>query len=433
MQPERVCRYRLRRHHLFALTILLSALAPRGASAAFDEFSDGFSPKHFELRAQYLTLVLKGEVELELHDLEGRGGPGYDSVTDTRTLGTRSPFVEIDTFWLAPRLVFENGMAVYSILEFTPRGAGVTAVWFDGRHRWPQALEHHVEVGFHTPFVKIDRRTERYPLIGSAYWRQPEIHIVYEGLYEIDEDISVELGLSAALMRPIAFFPVQDGNSHRGSINVVGYGAARPFSGNAPVWGAKLQLQAYGVSATGFAYLGRLASEAGTDELRNNFGNYGALEGGPDADLDRTFYWYGGRIAYDAHGAHFVAELINSQESLLRRWGAYIQASYEMNYLPLGTLLHTIEPVVRYEVYRIRGAGESNAEGVALRSPAPSQAVTWDYEIVTAGLVLMVYRDLVRARVEYAWVREKNGVPSLGIADEPLKNDELLVQLELRF
>lgn len=415
------------------LVLLLCTAGPSAAWAAFDEFADGYSPKNFELRAEHLTLVLKGEVELELHDLEGRGGPGFDSVTDTRTLGTRSPFVEIDTFWLAPRVVFPNGMAVYSILEFTPRAAGVTAVWFDGRVRWPEVIEHHLEIGFHTPFVKIDRRTERYPLIATMYWRESEIHAVYEGRWQAAEQVALQLGLSAALMRPITFSSVQDGNSHRGSINVVSYGAARPFSGNAPVWGAKLELEAFGFGATGFAYLGQLASEAGTDELRNNFGNYTSLEGGADEVLDRTFYWYGGRLSYDRYGVHAVAELIASRESLLRRWGAYVQASYEVHLFDPATVFHTLEPVVRYEIYRIRDADRVGPSGAALRSPAPSQAVTWDYHIVTAGLVAVIYRDIVRARVEYAWVRENNSVAGLGIANEPIRNDELLVQLEVRF
>ena len=59
--------------------------------------------------------------------------------------------------------------------------------------------------------------------------------------------------------------------------------------------------------------------------------------------------------------------------------------------------------------------------------------MTWDHDVFTAGLVLVVYRSIVRVRVEYAVLWEKNGVPALGIADEPIRNNELLVQLEVRF
>lgn len=412
-----------------AAIILALCLVGAPARANFDEFADSFSPKHFELRAADLTLTLKGEVELELHDLEGRGGPGYDSVTDTRTIGTRSPFVEIDTFWLAPRLGFPGGLSVYSILEFSPTRAGVTAVWLDGRRAWPAVLEHHVEIGFHTPFVKIDRRTERYPLIATAFWRESEIHAVYEARLTPTPGLTFELGLSAAFMRPLAFPSVQDGNSHRGTINIVGFGPARPFSGNAPVWGAKAHVEAFGAFATAFGYTGRLAAEAGTDALRNNL----ALGGPEDEDLPTTSYWYGGRLGFDGDGLHAVMELIVAQDSLLRRWGAYAQISYELRLFDVQDVFHTVEPVLRYEVYRIRDADVVGPSGRALRSPAPSQAVTWDHDVFTAGLVVIVYRNIVRTRVEYAVVREHNGVPGLGLPDAPIRNDELLVQLEVRF
>ncbi len=415
----------------FWLLAPLTVLFGGPAYGAYDEFSDHHSPKNFELRAEHLTLVLKGEIELELHDLQGRGGPGFDSVTDTRTLGTRSPFVEIDTFWLAPRLEFAKSTAVNSILEFTPRGAAVSAVWFDTRLRGPADLEHHLEIGFHTPFVKIDRITERYPLIASVYWRQPEIHAAYEGRWSASDRIDFELGLSVALMRPLAFTSIQDANSRRGTINVMSYGAARPYSGNAPVWGAKVKAEAYGVGATVFGFVGRLASEAGTDELRSNFGNYSALEAGGSA-LDRTFRWFGGRLNYEGSGLRLLVEAIVSQESLLKRGGAYIQASYAVSVPWAETLLHRFEPVVRYEVYRIRNSDRVNL-GQALRSPAPSQALTWDYNILTLGLRAAVYRDLVVARFEYAWVAEINGVSGLGIANQSIRNNELLGQLELRF
>lgn len=402
------------------------------AWAAFDEFSDHFSPKNFELRTEHLTLVLKGEIELELHDLQGRGGPGFDSVTDTRTLGTRSPFVEIDTFWLAPRLEFSRTTAVNSILEFTPRGTSVSAVWFDTRIRSPTSLEHHLEIGFHTPFIKVDRRTERYPLIGSIYWRQPEVHVAYEGQWAVADEILLQIGLSAAFMRPLALTSVQDANSRRGTINVVSYGLARPYSGNAPVWGAKLEAEVFGVTGTLFAFVGRLAAEAGTDELRSNFGNYRALDPG-GRGLDSTFRWGGGRLAYARYGIRILAEAIVSQESLLRRGGAYIQAGYELSTTEQKVFFHSVEPIVRYEIYRIQNATVVDGQGLALRSPAPSQALTWDFNILTLGLALAVYRDLVRARIEYVWVDEINGVPGLNLGDQPIKNNELLVQLELRF
>lgn len=59
-------------------------------------------------------------------------------------------------------------------------------------------------------------------------------------------------------------------------------------------------------------------------------------------------------------------------------------------------------------------------------------------DIMTASRIVMpgrgqVHRDLVRLRVEYSFIEEGNGVPDLGLPDAPFRNDELLVQAELRF
>jgi hypothetical protein len=418
-----------------AATLAICSLA-RPASAGFDEFADSHSPRNFEVDADGLRLVFKGEVEVELHDIEGRGGPAHDSPTDTQTLGTRSPFVEIDSMWLALRLGLTPELGVNTITELTPRSAGVTAVWGDFRTLGPAGMRHRVEIGYHTPIVSIDRRTERYPLNGTIYWREPELHAVYELGAAFGDHLTVELGLSAAMVRPIVFSGVQDSRTSRGTINVVAYGPARPYSGNAPIFGGALRLRSHGVFATAFGFRGCLAAEAGTDELRNSFSRFQELPGFNDEALreqEDTLHWYGGRLGFEGFGLHLLAEGIASQESLLRRWGAYAQASYVVSLRPPHALMHSVEPLVRYELYRIRDATDVLPTGRALRTPAPSQAVTWSFMVTTAALIVQVYEEMVRLRVEYAWIDERNGVRALGIARQPLRNDELLVQLELRF
>jgi len=415
-----------------AVTLTLTAalacvLAPRPARAAFDEFAEHYSPTHFELRTGWLTLALKGEVELELHDLEGSGGPGYDSPTDTSTIGTRSPTVEIDTFWLALRLGIADELGVNSVLEFTQTDARVGAVWFDVRVQAPGWLEHHVEVGYHTPIVKVDRRTERYPLIGSVYWREPEVHLAYEAVAALGEHVRVDLGLSLAVMRPLGFSSVQESTSDPGTINVLAYGPARSFSGNGPVGGGRLRVTAWCAFVEGFWFWGRLAAERGTDVLRSAFVT-GTYRTG-----SRDFWWAGGRIGYEGYGLTAFVEAIASREDRLRRWGAYGQASYRISLSDEWRWFPSLEPVVRYEAYRILDSTRVGDSGLALRTTALGYAVTWDWDILTLALVAEIYRDVVRLRLEYYFVWEKNGVPALDVADEPFRNDELLVQLEIRF
>ena len=75
------------------------------AAATPDDFADHLAAPHFSWEtSEGLELVLKGQARLSLRDIEGRGGPGFDSITDTRTIGTRSPTAGLDDATLATRL-----------------------------------------------------------------------------------------------------------------------------------------------------------------------------------------------------------------------------------------------------------------------------------------------------------------------------------------
>jgi len=309
------------RGSVFLLCLVVMAGSMAGPAGAFDEFSDQTSPTHFMLRAKDLTLILKGELELELHDIEGRGGPGHDSPTDTKTLGTRSPFVEIDSLWLALRVGIGQHLGVFSVLEFRPDGAGVGAVWADARFTAPGWFEHHVEAGYHTPIVKVDRRTELYPLIATAFWREPELHLAYEARLRLAPRIHLDLGTSLAMMRPLALAGVQDSRSQAGTINVLGLGPADTMSGNGPVGGGRLALDIYGAFIEGFGFVGRLAAEGGTDVLRSALPNYRYLDGYHEGNAYGDFFWAGGRMGYHGHGVHAWVEGLYSRQDLLDRWG----------------------------------------------------------------------------------------------------------------
>jgi len=419
-------------HTTLSLLLGFLAVAP-AALADRDEFADGQAPTHFVLKAEHLTLTLKGELELELHDLEGLGGPGFDSPTDTLTLGTRSPFVELDAFWLALRLGFGGGINVNSVLEFSTTGARLGAVWADLRVAGPCWLDHHVELGYALPIVAIDRRTERYPLLATQLWREPEMHLAWEGRLWGEGPVTVDLGLSVAFMRPLRLAGVQDSTSQKGTINVLASGPAAPFSGNGVVGGGRLKVDLYGAFIEAYGLLGALSDEGGTDVLRSAFSSYRQLPG-YDAETggSHAFQWVGGRVGYVGHGVHAWAEAAASREGLLERRAFYVQASVA---IPLGleTVLHTLEPLLRWERAGIAGSADVLSSGRALRSPALIDAVAWDWEVWTAALALDVYRDLVKVRVEYAFISESNGIAMIAIPTEPFRNNELTLQVQLRF
>jgi len=388
----------------------------------------------FRLVADDLTLTLEAEAELEIHDLQGRGGPGHDSPTDRRTLGTRSPFAELDSLSFALGLWLSERARAHALVVLDTRGAEVGGLWLDASVDGPSWLRHDAQLGLYPPIVYRDRRTERYPLIATVTWREPEMHVVYGVTAGADPERAASLLLSLAMMRPITFASVADSRIVRGTINVIAYGPARPFSGNAPVGGGRLRLTWAGAFAEAFGFVGTLGSEAGTDALRSTLTRFQDLPGynaeEPERQ-DRSFGWAGGRVGYERHGLHAWAEVIALRESLLRRYGGYVQASYVLQLREPGTWFHRFEPLVRYEMLRIVDSASVQPSGRALRSPAPSEAPTWDFDALTIALRAHVYRDVVRVRAEYAWIMEHNGVLALGVANAPVRNNELLLQLEI--
>src|SRR5687767_4349422 len=88
-------------------------------------------PARFTLVSGQRSLGLAGELELELHDIQGRGGVGHDSPSDTRTLGTRSPFMEIDALHLALSLGLDDGLGATALLALHPAGAYLAAAWIE--------------------------------------------------------------------------------------------------------------------------------------------------------------------------------------------------------------------------------------------------------------------------------------------------------------
>ena len=423
------------REKIIGLGLILVALGSGDASASFDEFADQFSPTNIELRARHIMLTIKGELELEFHDLEGEGGPGKDSMTDTRTIGTRSPFVEIDSFWLALRIGLSPEVGVFSFLDFSTRGASVGSVWFDVRDRAPGWLEHHLEAGYNSPIVKIDRRTERYPLIASSYWRYPELHLAYEAIFLPHPRVRIELGGSLAMMRPLGFSGVQDSTAQPGTINILVSAPASVFSGNGPVGGGRLRVDAFGAFVDAFGFLGALAAQSGTDILRAGFSSYRNLPSYPsNEDGGGDFFWYGGRVGYEDYGVLALVEAIASKEDLIERWGGYAQLSYRIEPFDQAVFFHRFEPLVRYEVYRVLDSTTPlGTTGRALRSPAPIDAVTWDHDILTIAMIIAAYRDLILLRAEYYFIDERNGVSALDVEEAPFRNNELMIQAELRF
>lgn len=414
---------------LAILALLL--LAP--AAHAYDAFSDTRSKARFALASDDgLRLVLKGDARFGLYDIEGDGGVGTDSTTDTATIGTRSAYAALDRARLAFRLETPSPLAFYSSLRFTPDKAYVEGAWIDLRHGFESGLAIHGELGLHAPLAATDRLTIRKSLAERIYWDQPEMHAAVEVSGPLGPT-QAWIGISAAMMRPLGLTPVNDASDRGSTLAVVYNKLADSFSGIEPVYGVRAGIAVLdgALSLEGFAYLGALSRDAGTAELANNIPYYTPRARRDALNADTTYRWAGGRLDLDLAGFEYRLEAIASAESKLERWTAYTQVGYRIAPGLSDDWLTVIAPRLRAETYRI-------VDGGRLRVEAPNKGLTWDWDIITAALEVAIYRDIVTLHIEYSLVGEivdgDGDAPLAALADDPhFDNDELTAQFELRF
>lgn len=400
--------------------ILMLGLCLRPGHAGFDPFADGRARPRFAIAGpDGLRLVLKGAAELSWLDIEGSGGDGRDSSTDTRSLGTRSPYLRLDRVRIAPRLETPDGLALLTELRFTPERAHARAAWLDGRWHPSESVSVHAELGFARPFVSVDPQTRRAPLSQRIWWDQAEAHAIVEAAIQ-GETWAVEAGVSIAQMRPLGTAPINDA-SPGGTIALLIHDAARPLSGGEPVYGARMAAQYAGLRLEAFGFLGRLVPDGGTDTLRNQVEGFARLPGFERADPRRQrtdLWWGGGRIDWRVGSLLTRAEYVTARESLIRRSTALVQAGVDFAlghepWFPGGAF------ILRGEVYRMH-------DGSVLRVRSTSQALSWDWTVLTLASRMRIYRRVLWLRLEHTLLRETRGGPAFN-------NDETTAQLELRF
>ena len=398
---------------------------------AFDEFDTVHAPPRFTLSYQELMLEIKGRARLGLHDLQGDGGPEYDSPTDTATIGTRSPFVELDSFELAFRLNWRELLWINANVGFYTDSTSLSAIYFEYKQELNDWFSQGVEVGYQNSIVAAHRHTVRYPLIATNYWKNPEYHAAYGAHFELADETSLSLYGSVSMTRPLNSEPIHGSPTYAGSLKTLSYGSAKAFSGNSAAGTALLRFMTHGVSVEGFGYVGKITTKYGINTLISDFPYYRGL---PDFDASQNevlSWWAGGRVIFDAYGVHVMAEAIASKEQLLKRAGMYAQVSY--TYQRESSFFNTFEFLVRYEQTWLLDSTKLIDKSHALRSPELNNAISWDHQIVTLAARLNIIEDILALRAEYSFFMEKNGVDALHIRDESYDDNELLIQIEARY
>lgn len=421
----------MRRIYILVLACLSTFIGMSSRALAFDEFDMEHAPSRFSLNYEDLTLEIKGRARLGLHDLQGSGGPEYDSQTDTATIGTRSPFVELDSFDLSFRLNWSELIWFNTNISFYTDGTSLSAIYFEYEQELTDWYEHGVEVGYLSSVVATDRRTIRYPLIATAYWKNPEYHVAYGAKFSVSSETYFSAYASASFMRPLRTEPIHGSPTYAGAYSTLSYGSSKPYSGNSAAGTFLVKVFSHGFSIEGFGQIGDIVTAKGLDTLISAYPYYRALDEYNSEDLRAFVWWAGARIAYNGYGAHFMAEAIASQEHLIRRVGTYAQASY--TFTRKSDFLNAFELLARYEGAWTIDSTKVQQTGKTLRSPDINNAISWDHQIITLAARVRIVKDILTLRVEYNFFLEDNGVSALNYKQTDIDDNELLIQIEARY
>jgi hypothetical protein len=289
----------------------------------------------------------------------------------------------------------------------------------------------YVQLGWDNRIMKPRRRTEAYPLVGTAFWKGKELALgagIDLELFRIREKGSGDAGLDApgkkgkTVHSLSLVFEASVGNGmplgkrpagEDPSFRVLGYdemdidfNAGKEAALLLGVKGRLFSALRYDLSA--FACASTL-----TDEDRQvlwDLPGYGTPQ-----SRDHYFYGYTARLRWE--GIEFLAHLCNGRLGRLGRAAWFVQASYRFRWKgieALGTrLLSSLRPIFRY--------GALDLDTV----PDPADSLTWDRERITAALHVEIM-DNALLKIEYTVNNETTG-------DRLVLNDELVVQVEVRF
>jgi len=120
-----------------------------------------------------LQLRLGGKAEILLIDSQNERDPVVGSTDNP------DPHLELNKLRIAPQIRFNRNIDLRSQIDFRPRGSRVTLKELWARHKWRANWWFRTEekLGIEDRFIRPQRRTKNYPIMGTAFWRDETIGI----------------------------------------------------------------------------------------------------------------------------------------------------------------------------------------------------------------------------------------------------------------
>ena len=375
-------------------------------------------------------IEVSGEVEVEFIDVEGKGGAQYRDEF-IQKVDYRSPFVEIDKTVLDFKLLYTQDLTYNFSLRFDDDKAYADKHFL--KYKKGNSI---LEFGKNRPLIALKRKTEGYPLIGTAYWKGRQYHLDYQ-----KEFSSFSFGASIALKRLIGY----DAAAEDKSFEMMVYDDTEKIDGQTLEFGFRGETSFKPIKLQGWYYFGKLVDdEEWKARLHYDFDYYANIE--DDQVLSDSAYvghfWYGGRAEYALGKIFSRAEYIYSEDGFLPRHGYYLETSTSFNFLSfenifvlfrLGEL--KIDPMRQtnsflnpYRNNYDKSLLENDDEDNERFYPLLKDPQTWNRTMITFALGYDI-TSYAKLKLEYYVLDEETGDNT----QPSVKDDQMLIQLKFNF
>ena len=375
-------------------------------------------------------IEVSGEVEVEFIDVEGKGGAQYRDEF-IQKVDYRSPFVEIDKTVLDFKLLYTQDLTYNFSLRFDDDKAYADKHFL--KYKKGNSI---LEFGKNRPLIALKRKTEGYPLIGTAYWKGRQYHLDYQ-----KEFSSFSFGASIALKRLIGY----DAAAEDKSFEMMVYDDTEKIDGQTLEFGFRGETSFKPIKLQGWYYFGKLVDdEEWKARLHYDFDYYANIE--DDQVLSDSAYvghfWYGGRAEYALGKIFSRAEYIYSEDGFLPRHGYYLETSTSFDFLSfenifvlfrLGEL--KIDPMRQtnsflnpYRNSYDKSLLENDDEDNERFYPLLKDPQTWNRTMITFALGYDI-TSYAKLKLEYYVLDEETGDNT----QPDVKDDQMLIQLKFNF
>ena len=375
-------------------------------------------------------IEISGEVEVEFIDVEGKGGAQYRDEF-IQKVDYRSPFVEIDKTVLDFKLLYTQDLTYNFSLRFDDDKAYADKHFL--KYKKGNSI---LEFGKNRPLIALKRKTEGYPLIGTAYWKGRQYHLDYQ-----KEFSSFSFGASIALKRLIGY----DAAAEDKSFEMMVYDDTEKIDGQTLEFGFRGETSFKPIKLQGWYYFGKLVDdEEWKARLHYDFDYYANIE--DDQVLSDSAYvghfWYGGRAEYALGKIFSRAEYIYSEDGFLPRHGYYLETSTSFDFLSfenifvllrLGEL--KIDPMRQtnsflnpYRNDYDKSLLENDDEDNERFYPLLKDPQTWNRTMITFALGYDI-TSYAKLKLEYYVLDEETGDDT----QPSVKDDQMLIQLKFNF